>query len=97
MSEHCKASTARATVRAQFVFSDELPPGCPPIELPDGCMMMEVESDDLTLIIIRPNTMDRSLLDQLNRYADRVTTLGIWSRDPSRSSFARALVCAQHG
>lgn len=83
MPEDC-TSTARKTVRAQYVFSDELPPGCPPFELPDGHMMMEIELDDLTLIVVRPGSMDRRLLDELNQYADRVTTLGIWSRDPSR-------------
>jgi len=90
MPEDCKSS-ARRTVRAQYVFSDELPPGCPPFELPDGHMMMEVELDDLTLIVVRPGSMDRRLLDELNRYADRVTTLGIWSRDPARIGSARAL------
>jgi hypothetical protein len=94
MPEHCTASTARKTVRAQIVFSDELPPGCPPFELPDGRMMMEIELDELTLIIVRPGTMDRRLLDELNRYADRVTTLGIWSRDPSRQGAFQALLSA---
>jgi hypothetical protein len=92
MSEHCKASTARKTVRAQIVFSDELPPGCPPFELPDGRMMMEVELDDLTLLIVRPGSMDRALLEELNRYADRVTTLGIWSRDPTRVGISATLL-----
>lgn len=91
MTEHCKSRTARKTVRAQYVFSDELPPGCPPVELPDGRMMMEVELDDLTLLVLRPGSMDRRLLDELNRYADRVTSLGIWSRDPSRVPALQAL------
>lgn len=94
MPEHCSTSTARKTVRAQIVFSDELPPGCPSFELPDGRMMMEIELDDLTLIIVRPGTMDRRLLDELNRYADRVTSLGIWSRDPSRQGAFQALLSA---
>jgi hypothetical protein len=54
-------------------------------------MMMEIELDDLTLLVVRQGSMDRRLLDELNRYADRVTTLGIWSRDPSRAHGARAL------
>lgn len=91
MPEHCKSRTARKTVRAQYVFSDELPPGCPPCELPDGLMMMEIELDDLTLLVVRPGSMDRRLLDELNRYADRVTSLGIWSRDPSRVPAVQAL------
>lgn len=90
MPEDCK-STARKTIKAQYAFSDELPPGCPPFELPDGCMMMEIELDDLTLLVVRPGSMDRRLLNELNWYADRVTTLGIWSRDPSRISRSRAL------
>ncbi|MFF7130320.1 hypothetical protein [Streptomyces sp. NPDC008240] len=94
MPEHCKSRTARKTVRAQYVFSDELPPGCPPVELPDGCMMMEVELDDLTLLVLRPGSMDRRLLDELNRYADRVTSLGIWSRDPSRVGALQAVISA---
>jgi hypothetical protein len=92
MPEHC--TTIRKTVRARFVFSDELPPGCPPFELPDGRMMMEIELEDLTLIVVRPGAMDRCLLDELNRYADRVTTLGIWSRDPSRQGAFRTLTGA---
>lgn len=83
MPKECTTST-RKTVRAKFVFSDELPPGCPPIDLPHGRMMMEIELDDLTLIVLRPGSMERALFDELNRYAERVTTLGIWSRDPSR-------------
>lgn len=94
MPEHCNSTTARNTVGAQFVFSDELPPGCPPFELPDGRMMMEIELEDLTLIVIRPDSMDRRLLDELNRYADRVTTLGIWSRDPSRQDAFQSLLSA---
>lgn len=92
MPEHCNTSTIRTTVKARFVFSNELPPGCPPFELPDGRMMMEIELDDLTLIVIRPGSMDRRLVDEMNRYADRVTTLGIWSRDPSRRSVASAIL-----
>lgn len=92
MPEHCNTSTARQAVRAQIVFSNELPPGCPPFELPDGRMMMEIELEDLTLLIVRPGSMDRRLLEELNRYADRVTTLGIWSRDPSRKGLVQALM-----
>lgn len=95
MPEHCKSTVVRKTVRARFTFSDELPPGCPPIELPDGAMMMEIELDDLTLLIVRAGSMDRALLAELNRYADRVTTLGIWSRDPSRTSLFRSLMTPQ--
>jgi hypothetical protein len=91
MPEDCKISTTRRTVRAQFAFSDELPPGCPPVELPDGRMMMEVELEHLTLVILRPGSMDRRLLAELNRYADRVTSLGIWSREPSRSAIIHAM------
>lgn len=90
MPEQCK-STIRTSVRAQFVFADELPPGSPPFELPDGRMMMEIELDDITIIVVRPGSMERTLLVELNRYADRVTTLGIWSRDPSRISRLRTL------
>jgi hypothetical protein len=90
MPEHCKTSTVRKTVRAQYCFSDELPPGCH-YELPDGAMMMEVELDDLTLLVIRPGSMDRRLYDELNRYCDRVTSLGVWSRDPSRVPVIQAL------
>lgn len=94
MPEQCKTSTSEThhkTVRAQIVFSDELPPGCPPFELPDGRMMMEIELDDLTLIVIRPGSMDRRLYDELNRYCARVTGLGIWSRDPSRAGVLGAV------
>lgn len=90
MPEDC-TSSVRRTVRAQYVFSDELPPGCPPFELPDGHMMMEIELDDLTLLVVRPGSMDRNLLAELNQYADRVTSLGIWSRDPSRIGLSRTL------
>ena len=90
MPEDCQSSVRR-TVRAQYVFSDELPPGCPPFELPDGRMMMELELDDITYIVVRPGSMARTLLAELNRYADRVTRLGIWSRDPSRVTRVRAL------
>lgn len=90
MPEDC-TSTVRRTVRAQYVFSDELPPGCPPFDLPDGRMMMEIELDDITLLVVRPGSMDRSLLTELNRYAERVTRLGIWSRDPSRVGATRPL------
>lgn len=85
----------RKTVRMQFVFSDELPDGRPPFELPDGRMIVEIESDDLTLLIVRPGAMDRRLLDELNRYADRVTGLGIWSRDPSRQGAFQELAGAE--
>src|SRR5687768_13153526 len=85
MPEHCTTSTTtRTTVRAQLCFSNELPPGCPTFELPDGHMMMEIELDELTLIILRPGSMDRRLYDEYNRYLDRITTQGNWSRDPSR-------------
>lgn len=94
MPEECKAETARKAVRAQIIFSDELPPYCPPFELPDGHMMMEIELDDITLLVVRPGSMDRKLLDELNRYADRVTTLGIWSRDPSRMGASAVLAGA---
>lgn len=92
MPENCTTSATRKTVRAQIVFSNELPPGCPPFELPEGRMMMEVELEDLTLLIVRPGSMDRALLEEMNRYADRVTTLGIWSRDPSRAGLAAAML-----
>jgi len=91
MPEDCKSHTVRKAVRAQIAFSDELPPGCPPYELPDGRMMMEVELDDLTLLVIRPHSMDRRLYDQWNAYLDRITTLGVWSRDPSRTSAIQAI------
>jgi hypothetical protein len=97
MPEHCTTSTTRKTVRAQFCFSDELPPGFPPFELPDGRMLVEVELDDLTLLIVRAGSMDRSLLNELNRYADRVTTLGIWSREPSRGGLMSSLMSAIGG
>ncbi len=84
----------RKTVRAQYVFSDELPPGCPPFELPEGSMMMELELPDLTLIVLRPGSMDRGLLAELNRYLGRVTTLGIWSRDPARALLMQPQVAA---
>lgn len=92
MPEHCNSATVRKTVRAQYVFSDELPRDCPPFELPDGRMMMEIELEDLTLIVVRPGAMDRRLLEELNRYADRVTSLGIWSRDPSRRGVFQSLM-----
>jgi hypothetical protein len=91
MPEHCKNRTVRTAVRAQIAFSDELPPGCPPFELPDGVMMMELELDNLTLLIIRPGSMDRRLYDQWNAYLDRITSLGVWSRDPSRVSVVQAI------
>lgn len=91
MPEHCTATTARKTVRAQIVFSNELPPDCPPFELPDGRMMMEVELEGITLLIVRPGSIDRVLLEELNQYAERVTTLGIWSRDPNRTGISVAL------
>lgn len=83
MPEECKSNT-RKTVRAEIVFSDELPGECQPFEIPDGHMMMELELDDRTCIVIRPGTMDRALFDEWNRYLNRVTTQGNWSRDPSR-------------
>jgi hypothetical protein len=83
MPEDCKSNT-RKTVRAQIVFSDELPNGFPPFEIPDGHMMMELELTDRTCIVIRPGAMDRALFDEWNRYLDRVTSQGNWSRDPSR-------------
>ncbi|MDT0387883.1 hypothetical protein [Streptomyces dubilierae] len=84
MSEECTASNAR-TVRARICFSDELPPECGDFELPGDRMMMEIELEHLTLLVLRPGSMDRRLYDEWNRYLDRITTLGIWSRDPSRS------------
>lgn len=90
MPDNCK-STARTTVRARLCFSNELPEGCD-FELPDDRMMMEVELDGLTLLVIRPGGMDRRLYDEYNRYLDRVTGLGIWSRDPSRMSHFRPLL-----
>lgn len=84
MTEDSKAS-ARKTVRARVYFSDELPEGCPPFELPEGRNMMEVELDDITLIIIRPGSMDRPLYDEYNRFLDRITTQGNWLRAPSRT------------
>jgi hypothetical protein len=53
-------------------------------------MMMEIELEDLTLLVVRPGSMERALLDEMNHYADRVTTLGIWSRDPSRVGLSAA-------
>lgn len=94
MPEDCKSSATRKTVRAQLCFSDELPPGCRPFELPSGRMMMELELEDLTLIVIRPGSMDRRLYDEYNRFLDRVTSLGIWSRDPSRGGILEALLSA---
>lgn len=91
MPEQCKASNVRKAVRAQICFSDELPPGCPPFELPEGCMMMEIELDDLTLVVIRPGSMDRELYDQYNRFLDRITTQGNWFRDPARSGLLGAV------
>lgn len=91
MPKDCTTSTTRKTVRAQIVFSDELPPGCPPYELPAGRMMMEIELDDLTLIVIRPDSMDRKLYREWNRYLDRVTSQGNWSRDPSRRATLNVL------
>lgn len=86
MTEDSKAADApRKTVRARIVFSDELPPECPRYELPDGINMMEVELDHMTLIIIRPGSMQRPLYDEWNRYLDRVTGQGNWQREPSRS------------
>lgn len=96
MPENCKRPV-RTTVRAQICYSNELPEGCPPLELPEGRMMMEVELDDLTLLIIRAGTMDRALFDEWNRYLDRITSLGIWSRDPTRTSVFRALLGASVG
>lgn len=84
MPEQC-TTTVRKVVRAQICFTDELPSGCPPLELPSGRMMMELELDNLTLLVIRPGSMDRRLYDEWNRYLDRVTQLGIWSREPSRT------------
>lgn len=93
MPEDCKASATRTarTPIAQLCFSDELPPGCPPFDLPEGRMMMEVELDDLTLLIIRPGSMDRALYDEYNRFLFRVTTQGHWCRNPSRQAMIKAL------
>lgn len=84
MPEDCSTTTVRKTVRAQLCFSDELPLEAGEFVLPPGRMMMEVELDDVTLLVIRPGSMDRQLYNEYNRYLDRVTSLGIWSRDPSR-------------
>lgn len=83
-SNQANAHAIKKIVRARICFSDELPPGCPPFELPDGVNMMEVELDDITIIIIRPDGMQRPLYGELNRYLDRVTTQGNWSREGSR-------------
>ncbi len=91
MPEDCSTATVRKTVRAQICFSDELPCGVRGFELPPGRMMMEVELDDVTLIIVRPGSMDRQLYDEWNRYLDRVTSQGNWSRDPSRSGLLQML------
>lgn len=85
MTEHSKAHAPRTTVRARIVFSDELPEGCPPIEWPEGRNMMEIELAHETLIVIKPNSMERPLYNEWNRYLDRVTSQGNWSREPSRS------------
>ncbi|MFD7794377.1 hypothetical protein [Streptomyces sp. NPDC059759] len=47
--------------------------------------MMEIELVDETLIVIKPKSMERPLYDEWNRYLDRVTSQGNWSREPSRS------------
>lgn len=91
MPEDCSTATVRKAVRAQICFSDELPLGARGFELPPGRMMMEVELDDATLIIVRPGSMDRQLYDEWNRYLDRVTSQGNWSRDPSRTGLLRVL------
>jgi hypothetical protein len=85
MTQDSKAS-ARTTVRARICFSNELPAGIPPFELPPGVNMVEIELDDITYIIIRPCSMERPLYDEWNRYLDRVTTQGNWRREPSRST-----------
>lgn len=85
MTEDSKANAPRKTVRARIVFSNELPEGCPPFELPDGAQMMEVELIDETLIVIRPDGMTRPLYNEWNRYLDRVTGQGNWQREPTRS------------
>lgn len=85
------STTVRKAVRARICFSDELPSEAGGYELPPGRMMMEVELDDVTLIIVRPGSMDRQLYDECNRYLDRVTSLGIWSRDPSRAGLLSML------
>ncbi|MET9138841.1 hypothetical protein [Streptomyces parvulus] len=91
MPEDSSTVTVRKTVRAMICFSDELPPGAAEFELPPGRMMMEVELDDATLIIVRPGSMDRQLFDEWNRYLERVTSQGNWSRDPSRTGLLQAL------
>lgn len=83
-SSQASTHVIKKIVRARICFSDELPPGCPAFELPDGVNMMEVELDDTTLIIIRPGSMQRPLFDEWNRYLDRITTQGNWSREDSR-------------
>ncbi|MET7944219.1 hypothetical protein [Streptomyces sp. NPDC005302] len=47
--------------------------------------MMEIELVDETLIVIKPKSMERPLYEEWNRYLERVTRLGIWPREPSRS------------
>ncbi|MDX3398385.1 hypothetical protein [Streptomyces sp. ME01-18h] len=94
MPEDCSTATVRKAVRAQLCFSDELPPGVGEFELPPGRMLMEVELVDLTLVILRPGSMDRRLFDEYNRYLDRVTSQGNWSRDPSRAGLLHALTSA---
>lgn len=85
MTEDSKANP-RKTVRARIVFSDELPTECPPIEWADGVNMIELELEHETLIVIRPDSMVRPLYNEWNRYLDRVTGLGIWTREPHRST-----------
>ncbi|MEV0525979.1 hypothetical protein AB0I66_21320 [Streptomyces sp. NPDC050439] len=85
MTESSKPNAPRKTVRARIVFSDELPAECLPFEWPDGRNMMEIELVDETLIVIKPESMERPLYDEWNRYLDRVTSQGNWSREPSRS------------
>ncbi|NUS83629.1 MAG: hypothetical protein HOY75_13010 [Streptomyces sp.] len=83
MTEDSKPATPK-TVRARIVFSDELPPECPPLTWAEGVNLIEFELDDETLIVIRPGSMERPLYDEWNRYLDRVTTQGNWRREPSR-------------
>jgi hypothetical protein len=96
MSEQVSDSTASTsrTIRAQLRFSNELPPGCPPFELPEGNMLMEIELPHLTLLIIPPGSMDRSLYDAFNRYMERVCSQGNWIRNPARDAILGALAVA---
>ncbi|MGW3192152.1 hypothetical protein ACWDBT_30410 [Streptomyces ardesiacus] len=53
-----------------------------------------MELDDLTLVILRPGSMDRRLFDEYNRYLDRITTQGNWSREPARAGLLHPFMTA---